>query len=223
MKQSRAFTLIEIVIAMGAAALILIAVYSLFSKAVHLRDNATEKVREARLRSRAAFLIRNDLRNALISGTLASRLQGSQKAYNSNFPGYLTFTTTTARITSDALVDDVQAVEYFVENDPDAPAGKGGMLVRTIDTNLLAPTHTEPTPVPVLSGVKAMDVSFFDGQDWQDEWEVTDSDTTLPQAVRVTLEFADAQPPIDLLVPWTTRQQSANIASTTGTSNGGPQ
>ena len=92
----RGFTLIEILMAMAACGVILAAIYGVFSKAIHLRDRATERVRTVRLQARALTVLRNDLRNGLISGgKLAATLQGSRTAQNSSFPGYLRFTTTT--------------------------------------------------------------------------------------------------------------------------------
>jgi len=60
------FTLIEILAASLAAALIFVAVYGLFGRAIKSRDNATERIQQARLRARTADLIRDDLQNGLI-------------------------------------------------------------------------------------------------------------------------------------------------------------
>ena len=102
----RAFTLLELVMALAASAIILAAIYGVFSRAVHLRDDATTRVREARVRGHAAAVLRDDLRNALISGSttataLGSMLTGSQERKESSFPGYLAFTTTTGRDADD--------------------------------------------------------------------------------------------------------------------------
>src|SRR5687768_8743449 len=76
-KRRHAFTLLEVLMALAAGAVILTAIYGVFSKAVHLRDSATDRAREVRVRARAVSILRNDLRNARISGgELAATLQG---------------------------------------------------------------------------------------------------------------------------------------------------
>lgn len=210
----RAFTLIEMIMALSATALILTAIYGVFSKAIHLRDDATERTRAARVQARAATIIRNDLRNARISGgELAAILQGSQEAPTSSFRGYLKFTTTTARGDDVQLAGDLQQVEYFIAADAESADRRAGVLVRALDRNLLAPVREEPPQEPLLTGVESMEVTFYDGQSWQDTWEVKPEDDpkVLPEAVRVTIRQAvespaTGKPPlVDVIVPWSTQ------------------
>jgi len=207
----RAFTLLELVLATAACAVLLAALYGLFAKAVHLRDDATARTRAARVQARAAGVLRNDLRNALVSGgTLAAVLKSSQESPGGSFPGYLKFTTTTTPDVNEVPDADVQQVEYYVVTDPAATAENAGMLVRARTRNLLATTTEVATEEPLLAGVESLEVQFFDGTDWQDSWEVTTDDPTLPEAVRVRILPARAAgstkavPPIEVLVPWTT-------------------
>jgi len=209
-----AFTLIEILLAMVACAIILAAVYGVFSRAIHLRDNATAHIREARVRARAAAVLANDLRNARLSGgTLAATLEGSQAGQSGGFPGYLKFTTTTAQdIVQDAQeipANDIQRVEYYIAADPNASDRKSGRLVRTVERDLLATVEETPAEEPLLPGVESMEVSFYDGSAWQESWNYAES-KTVPEAVRVRLQPAAtesvAKPaPIEVLVPWTTQ------------------
>jgi type II secretion system protein J len=207
----RAFTLLEILIALAACAVILAAIYGLFSKAVRLRDSAMARTRDVQVRARAAAVLRNDLQNALVSGgTLAASLQGSAAAQGSSFPGYLKFTTTTAPDSEELPAPDVQQVEYYIITDPGVVDSKAGLLVRAVDRKLLAPVRETPAEEPLLEGVAGLEVSFYDGQSWKDSWEVTETEKTLPQAVRVRIKTAapsaDEHPaPIEVLVPWTTQ------------------
>ena len=236
----RAFTLIELVLAMAASAILLAAIYGVFSSAVHARDEAVGRTREARVRARAANVLRNDLRNALVSGgTLAAALEGSAQSPGGGFPGYLKFTTTTAPDAEDVPDPDVQQVEYYIVTDKSAADQKAGMLVRAHTRNLLATTAEVATEEPLLAGVESMEVSFYDGTAWQDSWQLSSSTatttaatttgtasstTTLPQAVRVRIQPArksanDFPPaPLEVLVPWTT---AAGIDATTMTSTTG--
>jgi type II secretion system protein J len=217
-----AFTLIEILLAMAACAVILTAVYGVFSRAVHLRDDATAHIREARVRAHAAAVLRNDLRNARISGgTLAATLTGSQSGESGNFPGYLKFTTTTAQDivanSQEVPAPDVQRVEYFIVTDPDASTPRAGQLVRTVSLDLLANVERKPEEEPLLAGIESMEVAFYDGSSWQESWNYEES-KTVPQAVRVRLQpapdDAGAKPaPIEVLVAWSTQPAIAAAAA----------
>ncbi len=210
-----AFTLLELILALAASAVILAAIYGVFSRAVHLRDDATARTREARVRAHAAAVIRDDLQHALISGSkattpIAATLTGSADGKASNFPGYLKLTTTTGRELEDAPAADVQEIEYYIVDDPDAPNRDAGLLVRTIDRTLLAQTRETPPEEPLLHGVERMEIEFYDGDAWQGSWEITEDDKTLPEAVRVRLQPAstfpgERVPPIEIVVPWTTQ------------------
>ena len=211
MKTHRAaFTLIEVIMAISACALILVALYSVFGNAISLRNKATLRTREAAVVSRTATVIRHDLRNAIFSGgILAATLQGSAQAPSSSFPGYLKFTTTTATDAGEDPLGDIQQVEYYIVTDATSSAGKAGLLVRAVDRELLAPTRGETREQPLLPDVASMEVSFFDGESWQPSWENTEEAAILPEAVRVRIFRAAAEkeqvpPPIEILAPWTT-------------------
>jgi prepilin-type N-terminal cleavage/methylation domain-containing protein len=171
------FTLIEILLASAAAALVLVAVYGVFTNAMKLRDVATERVRESRERMRATKVIRDDLRNALISGgLLASVVEGDATqsgAGNSGFPGYLKIMTTNGKDTDDDLWGDVQQVEYYIVKDPTNTTGvtNAGELVRAVTRDLLDTTTPPPKEEPILERVESLKVAFYDGTNWQTSWD----------------------------------------------------
>lgn len=209
------FTLLELIMALAASAVILAAIYGVFSRAIHLRDRATARTREASVRARASALIRDDLRHAYISGSttansLALSLTGSTEGPQSRFPGYVRLTTTTGRDDADTPGTDVQEVEYYIIDDPAAADRNAGLLVRTVNRTLLAQTREEPAEVPLLPGVERMDVEFYRDAAWTDGWQLSSSDLTLPEAIRVRLQLAaskteEAATALEVVMPWTTQ------------------
>jgi len=220
------FTLIEMMLASIAAALILVAIYGLFHRAIKMRDSATERIRESRLRARAVNVIGNDLRNAFISGgILAASLEGgSQAGGNDGSGGYLRFTTTTGKDTPDETYGDVEMVEYYIEKDgTDAASPNAGALVRVVTRDLLDTVPNVTHEERILSGVSSFQVSFYDGANWQGNWVVggTNSTTTaetastsgttpaLPDAIRIDIQQAASAgrdqppPPLEIVEPWT--------------------
>lgn len=221
------FTLLEVMLASVVSVIILIAIYGLFSRAVKMRDTATENVRDTRMETRAVNTIRNDLRNAYISGgTFASLLQtenagatdSSGTGADPRFPGYLKFTTTTGRDTDTERYGDIQQVEYYITSDNTNPdIASGGKLVRVITRDLLDATQTIVHQDQLLSGVQSLEVAFYDGAAWQQTWQLsgtgatsgtssttgTASSTTLslPQAVRIDIQQVAADGTRNLPAP----------------------
>lgn len=224
MMNRSAFTLIEILLASLAAAIILVAVYGVFQRAVKTRDYATERIHQARQRERAANVLRNDLRNAYLSGgVLASTMEGGAQSQKSRFPGYLRFTATTGKNRPDEAYGDVQQVEYYL-SDADASLDHNtGTLVRALTRDLLATVPPDAIEEQILTHVQTFEVTFYDGQNWQESWPVTVTSSTaaatMPQAIRVRVQQAAASDhtatptPLEILVPITTEA----LTSTTGT------
>ena len=214
------FTLIEIMFAAFASAIIFAALYGVFGSAMHLRENATVRTREAQMRSRAEAVIRKDLRNLYIStvgnnangttsanGTtlaLAGTLTGTPQAHGSQFPGYVQFTATTAELSDDQVGGDVQTIEYYVTKDADPSNRDAGVLVRTESRiALLASTPPLPPEEPLLTRVTSLEVSFFDGNSWTPNWAFAGTADPLPQAVQVIIHQNDttghAAPPLEII------------------------
>ena len=201
-RAERGFTLVELVLASAIAALIMVAIYGVFQHAIKMRDSDTDRIRDSRTRIRAASIIRNDLRNALVSGGLfASIVQGDSAGTDamtdSGFPGYLKFTTTTGKDTADDLYGDVQQVEYYVVKDKTSLSATTGNLVRAVTRDLLDTPTPQPEEQQILSGVQSFQVSFYDGANWQTSWAFNSADATsgssstpetLPQAIRVDIQ-----------------------------------
>jgi type II secretion system protein J len=212
--KTRGFTLIELILALGASAITLAAVYGVFSRAIHLRNDATVRIREAQVRMHALSVIRSDLRHAIISGgTLASVLEGSRDGI-ANFPGYLKFIATTQRDTTgeeSVPNNELQQIEYYIVTDPEAKNSRGGILVRATDGNLLAQTRQDPVEETLLTDIESMEVEFYDGSSWQTSWKYSTDEPTLPTAVRVTIQPAGETvggpkpAPLEVLVPWVTQ------------------
>ena len=79
-------TLIELLLASLAGAIILSAVMGVYARAVHVRNSAIERMAEARGQARALTFLRHDLRGARLSGgQLASVLIGSTAATRGSF------------------------------------------------------------------------------------------------------------------------------------------
>jgi type II secretion system protein J len=221
-----AFTLIELILAMAACGIILVAIYGVFARALKLRDTATERSRASRVETHAAGILREDLRHARISGgAMAATLEGSQSNSGASFPGFLKFTASTTSHPLARPSGHACEISYYLVNDDSVPGMRSGMLVRTVDFNLLAPIREQPSEQVIMRGLQAMDVAFFDGTTWQESWQHEEGATTTPLAIRVRLHPAleddrSAKPaPIEILAGW---PMQPAIETTTGTAEEQP-
>ena len=97
--------------------------------------------------------------------------------------------------------------------------------MRALTRDLLATDSPEADEEQILPNVQSFEVTFYDGQNWQESWPVavSGSDATLPQAIRVRVQQAAASEhtavpaPLEILVPITTEALNASTTSTTGT------
>ena len=190
---TRGFTLIEILLTFVITATVMLAIYGTFQRAVHARDGALDRTREARLRLRADQMIRDDLNSIFLSGgRFASLTEGSEKNPKSRFPGYLRFSTTTGVNRPEALAD-VQCVEYYVidSEDPEADT-ETGVLVRAVTRDLME--YPDADEQIILTRVREFTVTFYDGEEWQDVW----SNGTMPRAVKVRIQQNEDDPPLEI-------------------------
>jgi uncharacterized membrane protein YgcG len=202
--------LIEVLVAAVATAILMVALYGVFSRGVSLRDDATARLQEVRLKDRALQLLRDDIRHGLVTGArMAASLEGSVDSPVSRFPGYLRFTTTTGPTTREAFYGDLQEVEYYIAEDPWSTNQRSGALVRTLNRTLLAQVREEPREEVLLRGVEALEIRFFDGNNWLDSWEFVDNESSLPLAVEVVVRAVGARtvgrlmpPALQLVEPW---------------------
>ncbi len=210
-----AFTLIEVILAVGIIAIALVAINTAFFAAVRLRQKTSEQIEQSRPVEQALAVLRRDLLNAAgpggvlegdfrgstfsggmgggSSSSAAKSANSSQAAQNtlaSQNLGGLDFFTTTGALSDNAPWADMQEVNYQLVEPADRTHSFGRDLVRNVNRSLLAVATPNPDAQRLLSNVESLDFSYYDGMNWQDSWDTTAGNTNLPVAVRVRLQLA---------------------------------
>jgi len=189
---ARAFTLLEVLVATALVAVLAGSLYASLSIAFRARRSAlaaTDPVRKAQL---AVELLGEDLRCAVVpSGVFAGPFVGQdgQDDRGHDSDALMLYTTTSSPEPAEG-VGDVKYVELGCEPSDD---GKTQVLVRLITTNLRPPRAVEPVREVLCRGVFALNLRYFSGSQWADNWDSTTEDNTLPCAVEVTLQLDDAR------------------------------
>jgi type II secretion system protein J len=224
-----AFTLIEMILAIGVAAIVLIAVNAVLFTALHLRNATADAVDAATPVDTAMVFLKRDLACAVTPTNGTSKyLSGSFRVGNLNSAGIAEpvaaeFYTATGALGANAPWADIQRVTYELKNST-AAAGQRD-LYRSVTRNLLSISATpDVTDQLLLSGVDNVKFSCYDGTQWQSTWDTSDAtslNTNLPLAVRVDIQMnggGNANPaPIELVVPIdSVARTNMVLASSTG-------
>jgi type II secretion system protein J len=224
--------LIEVLLALGICALVLIVISSVFAGALRLERSATASLDQSLPIERALGLLRRDLKNAVApGGMLAGPMQSGSLDGGGDVNDGIQIYTTTGLITPNAPWGEIQKITYGLQAPTDSSA-TGKELVRTVSRNLLSTSTLDEDDQFLADGVDSLNFSYFDGANWLDTWDDT-TQTNLPIAVRVSLQMAvkdetQTRPePIQLLVPLmvqvhTNDLDNSDTGDTNGVATGGP-
>ena len=207
-----AFTLVEMILAIGVASLVLVAVNAVLFTALHLREVTTSVVDASTPVDQTFTFLRRDLQCVVTPTNGTSKfLSGSFKVGTVNSTGASEpvaaeiFTATGALSVSSSWAD-IQRVTYELKNSTDGSGRRD--LYRSVTRNLLSISTPDVTDQLLLSGVASVKFSGYDGAQWQDAWDTTDTttmNTNLPLAVRVEIQIAGNNnanaEPIQIVVP----------------------
>jgi type II secretion system protein J len=215
-----AFTLIEVLLAIGIFAVVLAAINTVFFAGLRLRNKTTQALEDSVPNERAVGMIKRDLLGIVPPGVLAGVMSSDTSVPGITQAVALEIYTTTGIMNEDEPWGDIQKVDYSLQVPTNRNGSVGRDLVRSVTRNLLATATETPVQESLLTDVQNLKFSYFDGTNWNDTWSVTLSN--IPLAIRVNIDFATAKvdpqvrPPIKMLVPILTQ---ALTNSTTATNN----
>lgn len=225
------FTLIEVLLALGVCAIVLVVISSVFAGALRLQEHASANLDQSLPIERALSLLRKDLKNAVPpGGLLAGPMQSGSLLGGVDADNGIQIYTTTGLMSANTPWSEIQKITYGLQDPANSSTNGGKDLIRTVTRNLLTTTTEDEDDQLLASGVQSLNFSYFDGQNWLDTWDDT-TETNLPVAVRVNLQLAgkgDSQnpsAPYQLLVPLMAQvytNELDNSGSDTNDTTGGP-
>jgi len=200
------------ILAIGIAAIVLIAVNAVFFTSLHLRDDTSDMVDAATPIDATVTFLKRDLQCVVTPTNGTSKvLSGSFRAGDNltsvgvSDPVAIEMFTATGALSDSQPWGDIQRVTYELKNS--AVAGAAGRdLYRTVLRNLLAASTPAVDDQLMMRGVASVKFACYDGAVWQDAWDTTSTtavNTNLPLAVKVEIQMAgnaNAQP-IEMVVP----------------------
>ena len=189
-RQSRGFTLLEMLVATAMIAVLAGSFYTTLHTAFKARSASARVVQPVRRVKLALELLQDDFQSAMIPrGVLAGEFVGEDglATDGQSADSVLVHCAVGAKDRS-GPGGDVRKVELFCEDVEDTG---DRCLVRYVTANLLASVAEEPRREVICRGVYAFNVRYFDGADWQDGWDAIVMGDVLPLAVEVTIQLAE--------------------------------
>ena len=219
------------ILAIGIAAIVLIAVNAVFFTSLHLRDATSDLVDAATPIDSAMTFLKRDLQCCV------TPTNGTSKVFSGGFrvgdniasagisdPVAIEMFTATGALSDRQPWGDIQRVTYELKNST-TPSAPGKDLYRSVVRNLLPVSTPAVDDQLMLTGVASVKFSGYDGAQWQSAWDTTAAmaaNTNLPLAVRVEIQMAgnpNAQP-VEIVVPIdSVARTNAVLASSSSTGN----
>jgi prepilin-type N-terminal cleavage/methylation domain-containing protein len=187
-----AFTLIELLAAMTLMVVAASCLYSALYTGFKARRSALSAVEPTALAINAIELLKQDIYGVLPpSGVLAGAFLGID-SYGANGvdSDSLEFFTTHVYADDDYPAGGLGKIELALEQDTDEDR-ENYRLVRRVTSNLLPPRTIDPQEQVLCRNVTSLNLLYFDGEGWVDEWDSTADANSLPLAVQIDIKIAN--------------------------------
>ena len=188
---NRGFTLLELLIAMTMMSIIAASLYTSMSIGFMAREKAETVVEKGRSAEIAVELIKGMLTASMVpNGILAGEFEGEDEQDQYGYDAdALSFYTADYNPGEDELASDIEKVELEMSDREDSSER---VIVRKVTTNLLSPKTLDPDEEVLCRGVRSLNLRYYDGSGWADEWDSSDNDNALPEAVEITIVLEEA-------------------------------
>ena len=196
-----AFTLLELIVAMSLMVVVSSCLYTALYTGFRAYRSAQAAVDPTSAAINVIELLKQDIGGVLPpGGTLAGAFIGTDSGglkgvdadslefYTTHV--YMDDTQLNGRTTTanTPLVGGIGKVALLLEEDSEKKDGTY-LLLRQVTTDLLAPRQMEPEEQVLCRNVVSLNLRYFDGSGWVDEWDSTADANSLPLAVEVDLQI----------------------------------
>ncbi|MBC8467966.1 MAG: prepilin-type N-terminal cleavage/methylation domain-containing protein [Planctomycetes bacterium] len=185
----KAFSMLELLVAMVLMVVIASCLYTALYTAFRAKRSAMSAVEPTSLAINAIDLIKQDTYGVLpAGGILAGSFIGTDSlGVNGVNADSLEFYTTHIYSENDHTVGGLGKIELVLEEDTDYNR-ENYRLVRRITTNLLSPRPIDPEEQVLCRNVKSLNLRYFNGDSWLEEWDSTADANSLPLAMEIDIQ-----------------------------------
>jgi prepilin-type N-terminal cleavage/methylation domain-containing protein len=195
----RGFTLLELLVAMVLMVSVASCLYTALYTGFRAHRSALLAVEPTAQALNAIELLKQDILGVLppdsngLAGSFVGEDETGIKGVDADS---LAFYTTHIYTDGGQLNGGIGKIGLLLEEDDDAQLKKDRgdytcyRLVRQITTNLLAPKEVEPEEQVLCRDVVSLNLRYYDGDSWLDDWDSTADANSLPLAVEIEIELA---------------------------------
>lgn len=182
------FTLLELLVAMTMMSIIASSLYASLSIGFKAKESSESSIEEKRSARIVIDLLKREIVSALPpKGVLAGKFEGTDnRDSKGNDSDSLIFYSSVYNPEDDEVACDIIRVELAVSIPEDSDEK---VLMRGVTTNLLSPKSLDPYENILCRGIKSLNLRYYDGYDWLDEWDSSGHDNSLPEAVEITIRL----------------------------------
>jgi len=190
------FSLLELLLAMAMAAMLSLSLFMAMNVTIRARRSAFASIEPARAGSIAIDLVQRDLDSVPPPvGTLNGPFYGEHQSGGMEGSGdndSVEFCSIGADpikgnpTDASPLAEGARRIEFYVNTDGPQPT-----LIRRVTRNLMPASEAHAEEEILARGVRSFSLRYFDGTAWQESWDSTSFDDSLPLAVSITLELGD--------------------------------
>lgn len=190
--KQEAFTLLELLVAMTLMVVAASCLYSALYTGFKARRSAFSAVEPTAVAINAIELLKQDISGVLSpTGVLAGAFIGIDSyGINGVDCDSLEFFTTHVYADGDYPAGGLGKIELALEEDTDEDR-ENYRLVRRVTSNLLPPRSIYPDDQVLCRNVTSLNLLYFDGDGWVDEWDSTADANSLPLAVQIDIRIAN--------------------------------
>ncbi|MBN1360560.1 MAG: prepilin-type N-terminal cleavage/methylation domain-containing protein [Sedimentisphaerales bacterium] len=204
---SKGFTLLELLAAMALMVVVAGCLYTALYTGFRAHRSALSAVSPTAQAMDAIELLKQDIYGVLPpTGVLAGAFVGTdQRGFKGADTDILEFYTTQVYASRDEIVGGIGKIELGLEEDLGYDLIDGRQITRTrIDTvpdtyklvrkvtsNLLSPKTIDPNEQVLCRNVVSLNLRYFDGTSWIDEWDSVEDANSLPLAVEIEIHVVD--------------------------------
>jgi type II secretion system protein J len=194
--RAEAFTLLEVLLATAIIGILSLMMYSSLYISVKAKTSSVEALSPHNDVAAVFDFMRRDIECAINpGGVLAGDFVGEDESCgDSQDCDTISLYTTSARTSDEQSGSNIVKVEYILEADQSQPEinltdydDSLTVLKRNITRNLLAATTAAPAAEVISRNITGINLRYYNGSDWQEQWNSQQEDNTLPQAVEITL------------------------------------
>ena len=189
----RGFTLLELLVAMTLMVVTASCLYTALYTGFKSRQSALAAIEPTSQALNAIELLKQDIYGVLPpTGVLAGPFVGSNSRSSKGAAAdTIEFHTTQVYGSTGRPTGGIGKVVLALEDDDRSRNPVGYRLVRRVTTNLLSPRSVDPDEQVLCRHVMSLNLRYFDGDRWLDEWDSTADANSLPKAVEIDIELAN--------------------------------